>query len=42
LVQVRCGGTLILSRVTQRALQALSLRSGSPVWCQIKSAALVG
>lgn len=42
LVRVRCGGTLILSRVTQRALQALSLRSGSPVWCQIKSAALVG
>jgi molybdate transport system ATP-binding protein len=42
LVRVRCGGTLILARVTQRALHALGLHTGSAVWCQIKSAALVG
>lgn len=42
LVRVRCGGTLMLARVTRRALHELSLQTGSAVWCQIKSAALLG
>ena len=41
LVQVRCGADVVLSRVTHRALDALALRVGSPVWCQVKSVALV-
>ncbi len=42
LVRVRCGSALILARVTHRSLQALSLKVGAPVWCQIKSVALMG
>lgn len=42
LVRVRCGSSLILARVTQRALHDLSLQTGTTVWCQVKSAALVG
>lgn len=40
LVRVRCGDALILSRVTQRALQQLGMNIGSSVWCQVKSVAL--
>jgi molybdate transport system ATP-binding protein len=42
LARVRCGSALILARVTHRSLQALSLKVGSLVWCQIKSVALMG
>lgn len=41
LVTVRCGEAILLSRVTHRALAALQLHTGSPVWCQVKSAALI-
>ena len=41
LVRVRCGDAVILSRVTHRALKQLGLKAGSPVWCQVKSVALI-
>ncbi|MCX7241254.1 MAG: molybdenum ABC transporter ATP-binding protein [Burkholderiales bacterium] len=41
LVRVRCGATVMLSRVTRRALQQLELQVGSAVWCQVKSVALI-
>ena len=41
LVRVRCGSTVMLSRVTRRALQQLVLQVGSAVWCQVKSVALI-
>ena len=41
LVTVRCGEAILLSRVTHRALATLKLHAGSPVWCQVKSAALI-
>ena len=41
LVQLDCGGSVLLARVTQRAIDALGLRAGSPAWAQVKSAALV-
>lgn len=41
LVQLACGDTLLLARITARAVDALALSEGSPVWAQVKSAALV-
>jgi molybdate transport system ATP-binding protein len=41
LVRVRCGDTLVLARVTARALRQLQLREGDRVWCQVKSVALM-
>ena len=41
LVRVRCGGEVILSRVTRRALHKLGLALGMQVWCQVKSVALI-
>ena len=41
LVRVRCGPDLLLSRVTRRALEGLALEPGSPVWCQVKSVAVI-
>ena len=40
LVQMRCGSTLVLGRVTQKAVHQLQLEVGQPVWAQIKSVAL--
>jgi molybdate transport system ATP-binding protein len=40
-VQLRCGSSLLLARVTARAAESLQLREGSPVWAQVKSAGLV-
>ncbi len=40
IVRVRCTRQLLLARVTRRALTELELAAGSPVWLQIKSAAL--
>ena len=40
-VQLACGPSLLLARVTARAVDALGLAPGSPVWAQVKSAALV-
>lgn len=42
LVQLRCGESLLLARITARASDALGLAPGRQVWAQVKSAALVG
>jgi molybdate transport system ATP-binding protein len=41
LVRVRCGQSLLLARVTRRALDALQLQAGSAAWVQVKSVAIV-
>jgi molybdate transport system ATP-binding protein len=41
LVRIRCGATMLLARVTRRALDGLGVGPGSPVWAQVKSVALV-
>lgn len=41
LVRVRCGPSLLLARITRRALDALGLAQGHAVWVQVKSVALV-
>jgi len=40
-VQLACGASLLLARVTTRAVAGLGLAPGSAVWAQVKSAALV-
>jgi molybdate transport system ATP-binding protein len=41
MVQLACGETLLLSRITARAAESLALTPGVQVWAQVKSAALV-
>jgi molybdate transport system ATP-binding protein len=41
MVQLACGESLLLARITARAVDALALRPGRDVWAQVKSAALV-
>ena len=41
LVSVRCGQTVLLARVTRRALSTLGLKVNQPILCQIKSVALL-
>ena len=41
LVQVQCGQCILLARVTARAVDALGLEPGKPVWAQVKSVAVV-
>jgi molybdate transport system ATP-binding protein len=41
LLRVRCGKTLLLARITRRALFDLGLREGSVAWVQVKSVALL-
>jgi molybdate transport system ATP-binding protein len=41
LVQLDCGGSVLLARITARAADALGLVPGQPAWAQVKSAALV-
>lgn len=42
LVRVACeGGSILLARVTRRAVDALALQPGAAVWAQVKSVALV-
>jgi len=41
LVRVACGASVLLARVTQRAVFDLQLRVGLPVWAQVKSVALI-
>ena len=41
LVRVRCGAEVIVARVTRRALDALGLAVGAPVWAQVKSVAVI-
>jgi len=41
LVRVACGGAMLLSRITARAVSTLGLVPGRAVWAQVKSVALV-
>lgn len=41
MVRLACGGSTLLARITARAVDALGLAPGAPVWAQVKSAALV-
>lgn len=41
MVRLRCGPTVILSRITRRAAHELSLAQGMPVWAMIKAVAVV-
>jgi len=41
LVRVACGPSVLLARVTARAVHGLGLRVGQAVWAQVKSVALV-
>ena len=41
LVQLRCGDSLLLARVTRRAWHELGLALGSSVWAQVKAVALL-
>ncbi|MEI7515945.1 MAG: molybdenum ABC transporter ATP-binding protein [Betaproteobacteria bacterium] len=42
LVRVRCGASVLVARVTRRALSALNLTEGAAVWAQVKSVAVIG
>jgi molybdate transport system ATP-binding protein len=42
LVRIRCGASVLVARVTKRALSALSLTEGVAVWAQVKSVAVIG
>ena len=42
MLQLAAGESLLLARVTARAVDQLQLAPGQPVWAQVKSAALVG
>lgn len=42
MVRLRCGDTMLLSRITARAAHTLALAPGQRVWAQVKSVALVG
>lgn len=41
LVRMVCGGSVLLARITARAVDALQLAPGVEVWAQVKAAALV-
>ncbi|MFZ2294777.1 MAG: TOBE domain-containing protein, partial [Polaromonas sp.] len=41
LVQLSLGQTVLLARITARAVTALELQPGTAVWAQVKSVALV-
>ena len=41
LIQLQCGQSVLLARVTSRAVDALQLVPGMAVWAQVKSVALV-
>lgn len=41
LVRIRCGESILLARVTKRAIHVLGLNSGSEVWAQVKSVAVI-
>ena len=42
LVRIRCGASVLVARVTKRALGALNLTEGAAVWAQVKSVAVIG
>ncbi len=42
LVRIRCGASVLVARVTRRALSSLKLAQGAAVWAQVKSVAVIG
>ncbi len=42
LVRIRCGASVLVARVTRRALSVLNLTEGAAVWAQVKSVAVIG
>ena len=42
MVQLNAGGTTLLSRITQKSLDALQLQSGTKVFAQVKGVAVLG
>jgi molybdate transport system ATP-binding protein len=42
LVRLRCGPTALLARLTRRAVDALALAPGVPVWALVKAVAVIG
>ena len=41
MVRLRCGGALVLARVTRRAIDLLKLQTGMDVWIQVKAVAVI-
>ena len=41
LLSLKCGDSVLLARLTQRAVHALGLQLGTQVWAQVKSVALI-
>ncbi len=41
LARIRCGESIILARVTQRAISTLKLSEGADIWAQVKSVAVI-
>jgi molybdopterin-binding protein len=41
LIQLLCGQSVLLARVTSRAVDELQLKPGMQAWAQVKSVALV-
>ncbi len=41
LVRIRCGESILLGRITKRAIDALKVRVGDAVWAQVKSVAVI-
>jgi molybdate transport system ATP-binding protein len=41
LLRLACGNTVLLARITARAVHELQLQPGTPVWAQVKSVALI-
>jgi molybdate transport system ATP-binding protein len=41
LVRIKCGNTLIVARVTRKAVAALDLFAGASVWAQVKAVAVI-
>ena len=41
LVRIRCGESILLARVTKRAMGMLNLTTGSDMWAQVKSVAVI-
>ena len=41
LVRLSCGRNALLARLTRRAVHALQLAPGMPVWAQVKAVAVI-
>ncbi len=41
MVQIRCEESIVLARITKRAISALNLQKGMTIWVQVKSVAVI-